>query len=597
MKNYRYYFFGIACMLLFNLFSYGTNRKHTMFTDSTFKEWAFSNDSVFGIVHLLKTKSREYVKISRVNASLYIVSKYNAANILINTTKVKLLNGSINLLTETDQWGNLYDSTWFRPLNHGVLLATRRTHGEKENTQCKYEQLIFKDNLLVEKRCLLDTGHLCNNAEGVAIYKYKRYQDEKRFSLVHEITYYNAQEKPVYSKSSGCAKLINEFDENGNQVSAALYGFNDEPVENRLGVFMLKAQFDNNGNLNEEDCFNASGKLVKNAFGYAKVKMEYKDGFVIRQAIYDENDHVTRADGTRDVVAIYKNEYDKSGNIIRKSFYNIYETPAVNHAGVNSIVYKYSASGMLKDIFNYTISPFKPQEGLKPDNDRAGASHYHYERDNKGRMISCSQFDKLNFPVKDNTDKAYITRYEYDNWGSITSTSYWENETVAMNAAEGYHRCTSVYNENGEVVVNNYFDKDEQPARGKLGYTREKIKYNNAGQVEERKFFDGDSTTVVSSRNSYSSNFHSMRYFYDENNQVESIEFFNESGVSADASIRLDNDMAFTAHKVTFRYENGRLKTERFYLTGSEASALVIDCQKSYSLPVTGIGLRKKINN
>jgi hypothetical protein len=55
------------------------------------------------------------VKISRVNSQLYLISKYNPADLIVNTIQVKFKDGKLNLITETNQWGENYDSTWYIP--------------------------------------------------------------------------------------------------------------------------------------------------------------------------------------------------------------------------------------------------------------------------------------------------------------------------------------------------------------------------------------------------------------------------------------------------------------------------------------------------
>ena len=147
-------------------------------TLSTYKDWGFGPDTVFGIVPLSKTNYRSYVKISRVNSQLYIISKFNPADVLVNTTQVKFNDGGLSLITETNQWGEHFDSAWFIPLAPGKFLCIRRERGVKEEPLCKFEKLVYNKGLLEEKSSLSDTNTLCNNREAVAIYKYKRYEDK-----------------------------------------------------------------------------------------------------------------------------------------------------------------------------------------------------------------------------------------------------------------------------------------------------------------------------------------------------------------------------------------------------------------------------------
>jgi hypothetical protein len=159
---------------------------------------------------------------------------------------------------------------------------------------------------------------------------------------------------------------------------------------------------------------------------------------------------------------------------------------------------------------------------------------------------------------------------------------------------EEYHGFTCDYNEAGQITGFNYFDLNGTPVHRVIGYSRLVVKYDPRGHVGERTFFIRDTAVTISSRDAYASNFHCIRYFYNALNEPESLEYFDERGQPCDASIKLDNGMAFTAHKVSFTVENGNLRTERFYLAGSDFAVIVIDCQKSSSLPTDGFGLRVK---
>jgi hypothetical protein len=464
-----------------------------------------------------------------------------------------------------------------------------------EDPLCKFEKLVFRNRLLEEKICFSDTASLCNNHEGVAIYKFKKYEDPKRFSLIREVTYFDTKEHAVFSRGSGCSKTVNDYDEKGNLVSSSNFGLAGEPVENGLGCFMIKRRYDKEDNTTEESYYNKEGAPTRITLGWAIGKIEYKNGFQVKKSLYDEHNQLTLARGSLGLTAVIKNKYDKSGNQTERSFYNNLDNPSYNASGVGKIVFIYSSSGMLSDVYNYVIRLMtfeRPEDAAV--NDLNGVFHHHFTRDDKGRVITLSQFDKKNMPVLEVKNKAYLTKYRYDDWGRIIRTSFWEDDSTKMVNEKEYHGFTCNYNEGGQITEFNYFDTAEKPVHSILGYSRVTIKYNPTGHAVERKFYIRDTAVTISSREAYASNFHTIRYYHNALDGLESIEYFDEKDQPCDASIKLDNGMAFTAHKVGFNFENGKLLTERFYLAGSDFAVITIDCQKSNFLPADGFGLRIK---
>src|ERR1700685_550579 len=116
----------------FHVFADAPSRHLTDTSALSYKEWSYGPDTVFGIAPLLKIKNRSYVKIARINNQLYKISKFNPAGLLINTTQVKLKNGLLSLITETNQWGENYDSTWFIASGPYEFLSIHRKRGLNE---------------------------------------------------------------------------------------------------------------------------------------------------------------------------------------------------------------------------------------------------------------------------------------------------------------------------------------------------------------------------------------------------------------------------------------------------------------------------------
>src|ERR1700734_704293 len=119
-------------------------------TDSLYKSWYFTPTGVYGRLQLDKTKYRAFVKVSHPSSELAIIQSFNPANILVNTTGVFFRNGLIRLSTETDRWGDTYDSTWYQPEGPDKFLVTERKKGPNPYLPSKYLEYTFKDGLLTD---------------------------------------------------------------------------------------------------------------------------------------------------------------------------------------------------------------------------------------------------------------------------------------------------------------------------------------------------------------------------------------------------------------------------------------------------------------
>src|SRR5579872_1278394 len=97
--------------------------------DSLYKAWYFSPNGVFGRQPLQHPKARHYVKITHPVSDEAIIQEFNPAGIVTATTRFYFKNGLLALSTETDRWGDTYDSAWFRPDGVDKFLVTERRRG------------------------------------------------------------------------------------------------------------------------------------------------------------------------------------------------------------------------------------------------------------------------------------------------------------------------------------------------------------------------------------------------------------------------------------------------------------------------------------
>lgn len=543
-----------------------------------YKDWDYTPTSVFGLIKLENTSNRSFYKITRIDNQSTRVQEYNAAGIVINTTVVRFFNGNLKLVTETDQWGKTYQTTKFTSLGNGVFNVTETNTGKNSLLPCKSVKYIYKNNLLVEKRYLSYTGKLCNNSYGFAIAKYKRYSDKNRFSLIMEQSFYGPDGSPVMAGSYDGHKLVYQRDERGNEISLAYFGVNDEPLTNRFGGFKYKYEYDDNDNYIKYENIGLSEEVTSNSYGVARFEYTYKNGFIATETRYNDKGRVSQTSGSGDGVAIIKNEYDDRGNLTQKSYFDENMSPMNNNSGYQKIVYKYSPSNMLTGVEYF-------DKNQSAASDVYGIHRYDYERDDKDRITQVAYFDKNNNAAKNNTDEVYMLKYKYDDLGRISSESYWKDAATKMQRWNGYQEYMIRYNQDGQEVEVLYFDENGNLSKTNDGYSRRLISYYPNANLAEISFFDNKTPIVTSG--ALVSNYHAIKYFYDSNNRRSSIEYFDDAGKPANASIAFNDK--FSCHKIEFMYQGNRIVQESCYLANSDTPVKIIDCLKNNYISTMGI--------
>ncbi|HZX59963.1 MAG TPA: hypothetical protein VFE54_14600, partial [Mucilaginibacter sp.] len=279
--------------------------------EERFKDWNYSPNEVFGLVKLESTSNRSWYKISHLDNQSTRVQEYNAAGIVTNTTILRFFNGKVKMMTSTDQFGRTYETTKYTNLGNDEFMVTTTNTGKNSYLPCKSVKYIYKNNVLSEMQYLSFAGKLCNNANGVAITRFKRYDDKDRFSLVKEQSFYGADGQPVISKSFDCHKVVYERDIRGNELSIAYFGINDEPLTNRYGGYKYRYEYDQNDNNIKHENIGLNEEATANSYGVAKVVYAYKKGFLTQETRYDGKNTIVRASDAGDGIAIVKNEYDE----------------------------------------------------------------------------------------------------------------------------------------------------------------------------------------------------------------------------------------------------------------------------------------------
>jgi antitoxin component YwqK of YwqJK toxin-antitoxin module len=555
--------------------------------DSTFKDWYYTPTGVFGRLPLAKTRYRTYVKISRMSKDLVVIEKHNPADILINTTQVRFANGRISLMTETGEWGEPYDSTWFKPDGDNDFIVTERIRGVNPFLPCRSERLTFKNGQVHEVLCLVDSTKPGTNKEGVAHYVIERYDDPARFGLIKTEIYYNEIDMPVISRRRDCHKLVNDYDKNGNLVSLSLYGPDDKSMLNREGFFKAKYGYDGDDNETEVKYYDLKGSLTTTIMGYSQLVRKYRKGFVEKEIYYGENDKVVRSSRLADSVAGIEYKRDDNGRELEKTYFDQDWEEIENTKGAHRTAFSYSSTGMLVSVQNFPLDPRKVPSVTYLTN----VAGYRYEHDGQGRLIGMTFLNNVGTPAK--VDGIDITKYKYDAWGRCISTSFWLDDSTTMVSTDGYYEEVFHYDDDGQLVEADYLDQLGHPTTGYIGYSRQLVSYNEQGLVAEREYFDGSTPVLVEDRGAFATHFHAIRYDYDYYDRVTRISYYNLGNLPTSAIANLKKETV-NCQRIEFVYEGGRLLGQRIRDSGNVSTEVTLDCAKGDCLPAIGFGRRGK---
>ncbi|HLY69889.1 MAG TPA: hypothetical protein VKR53_09175 [Puia sp.] len=557
--------------------------------DSTFKDWVYTPDRVYGLIYLHNVKHKQYCKIKGIDDQTFIVNEYDPANTLVKATKFIFFQKKISVMNEMNEWNQITDSTLFINTGNDEFIVKSKHLGANSISPCKKAKYIFKNGVISEIEYLTDEDSLCMNVNGFAISKFIRYTDKTRIGLIHEVAYFDNHGDAIISRRFECHKVIQDFDERGNLISRKIFGLHNEPVLDRFNVFKQISQYNKNDELIKVSKYDTSDKLIKSAYGVASVTYEYDDGFKKSQTNFDENNLITRSATALDSIAVTKYKNDAFGNEIERRFYDGSGKAIDNELGIGRIVSTYNSSNLLasSEFFDSNDSLIVNERGIH---------RYLYRYDNKGHMITKQHFDKSNNPTKDNSDQVYEVKYNYDDWGRELSQSFWKNDTTKMERWNGFHAITTAFDSNGKVSEYAYYDQDGNFTKGSSGYSRQVIEYNESGQIACRKFFDGN-TPIMKSEGAQIENYHAIKYVYDKSNRVVSLTYYNIEDQPTVASVELEAGNIVSCTKIVFEYQGNRISGEKFYVENNEIPSIEIDCFNSNSVNTSGINIRKKIKN
>lgn len=565
---------SFCCLTTISLFSYANP------VDSTFKDWYFTPGGVYGRTPVAEVRYRNYVTIDRLDANTFSVRKFNPAGRLVDNFKLRFTAGKISLITETNEWGEAVDSMWFTPDGKDEFIVREERKGENPYRPCKAVRYTYKNDLLHEILCLADSTKPGMNQEGVAHYIFDRYDDPIRFGMLKSESFFNEIDMPVFSRKEGCHRLDYEYDKKENLINRRAYNEKDKPMSDRNGAFRTTYKYDGDDNQTEVDYYDANGTLVINDLGYATMAREFKRGFPETETFYDNNYHAIISSSLADSVSTTLYRYDKAGRLTEKMYFHPDGGRMNDKNGICRETFEYSEAGMLTGETHYGLDVrYKQEHELVT---------FRFGHDEKGRLTSLVSFLSISRPLAKLANGAQSTKYGYDIWGRVSSTSYWLEDSFKTRGPEGYHESRNRYDANGQVLEQDYYDEAGKLLPNPEGFSRILLTYNEQGLVSGRRYFDGDRPVSLKRSASFYCNFHEVRYAYDLLNRLRSIEYFDTARRPVNAILANDSGKIFQGQRIDISYAGGRMTSQELHASGDVSPSKSLDCWANQCIPVPG---------
>ncbi|HLK29666.1 MAG TPA: hypothetical protein VKT28_13905 [Puia sp.] len=574
---------AIACCLFSaNIFS------QTIVDEGYFNNWDYGPTSIHGNLRLASTARKTYYEIKKTAPGIVTIKHINPSGIAFSIYTVTFINGLLSRWEEANQWGDLLEWRIFKEIEKNVFQVTDYSKGVNVFLPCKYSQYVYKNELLTEIRYFSANGNLMENANGIAIVRYKKYDDSTRFAMIHEVSYFGAKGEPVKSKFTDFHKAVYEINELNERISETYFGTDGQPTTTRRSdVAEIHNSYDSDGNNIKIEFLGLAHQLVANLNGVAMSTLEFENGYDIKTTRYDAQRQPVKAAASGDGLAVIKSVYDSSGNRKNESYYDEHEAPINDHTGVHEISYRYNAGNMLTRVSYYNLRG-------KPALNRDKVHVIYYSRDSLGRISEKYLLGLLLEPVKDFVNQAYMIRYAYDQMGRDSLTSYWQDSTTKMPRWSGAYAEADRYNEDGQLSEYQFLDAENHPLIGSDGASTVRLSYNDDSRVKERLFLADDASGAksVNRTRGVTSGYALIRYNYNITGQVSEIEFFDTEGNPVNAQIDFDN--IFLAHKIEFTYRSFRPIEQKYYLIGKKDAVRTVDCLTNDFIAPNGISTGRK---
>lgn len=319
--------------------------------------------------------------------------------------------------------------------------------------------------------------------------------------------YFDKDDKPTkfggYQASTKCV-----YDKFNRIVEKAYYDDKNGPTVCNSGFHKIMLEYNPQGNLIKYSFYGTDGKLVKNDERYAQLTLEYDElGNVIGGKYLDEQGNLTmNSDGN----ASFKSEYDPNTNFRIASY--SFDTKGKQIGGRK---FKYDKRGNVIEV-RYIDDNGQLKSGTVVE-------HYEY---NDIDLITRQYYTDANGNMAFFPESKYSqVKYEYDERGNRTRTTYWDKEGKPSVNISKTHAIIKKYDAMDNLVYWKDLDANGNPNTADSNYPEVKYAYDNRGNQIEFTIFDGFGKAINGS-----DGWHKQVNTYNNRNQTLTTEFHSVNG-------------------------------------------------------------------
>lgn len=228
------------------------------------------------------------------------------------------------------------------------------------------------------------------------------------------------------------------------------------------------------------------------------------------------------SNGRKSEITRFINTYDENGYLIEKRFMrDSRNTPIADNNGNYGLRYEIDAKGQITSVTGL-------DENGNPHNSKYGYAMYVYSFDENGWMTACEYFNADGKKVKNESGYCRMET-AYDKSGNISCRKYLDEHGALCNIKGGYAQEEMRYTEQGFMAEMYVLDTDGNPTYSKEeGCHAYRYTYDEQGNMECIEFFDTEMRPACNNEG-----YSSLKYIYDDKGRVKEVFYFGIDGEPA----------------------------------------------------------------
>ena len=299
-----------------------------------------------------------------------------------------------------------------------------------------------------------------------------------------EVTFRDTQGKLCFGKWTLYSKVVSRYDKRGNEIEKAYFDANGLPCEIAWQGHKVLYKYDNKGDVKEETFWGKDGNPFLTEYGAKIVYLNDENGNTVEDAHYGIDGQLF---GGKDGVAIQRYKYNKDGNIIEMTYYDIQDQLCLCGAGYAKSTSLYDENGR-----NWIEWAFYDSDGLPCLRNVDEVAKWCMKYDDRGNRIEYAYFDTKGNRCLSSWTYSAIERTLYDDRGKAIEESFWGcNEEPCYNK-KGYHIKRIEYNEAGNILKQSFFGIDNQLCLNSDSIAQSIYTYDDRGNLIQETYWGID---------------------------------------------------------------------------------------------------------